>query len=247
MIHLNSIFDIMPDWESASAQTSLYEDDILLSDLPKFEHDPLVLNKSTNLELTHSELTTVTMLCACILKLGKPIVKVLDIGGHAGRHFVNTKLFAGDRVFLDWTVLETKTIAGYGQQYIKSLGLKFTSDQSWLGTSYDIVIASGSLQYIENSQQLLLRPPVSNSPFLIINRTELIDLHHDVFYRHTSVYDIGTTSFPAVMFSKDDFISCITTNHDVELSWLNSQESSRTYGSTNSYLCGFLLTLKKYS
>ena len=235
----------MPNWESASAQTSLYEDELLLSDLPKFEHDPLVLNKSTTLELTHSELTTVTILCACILKLGKPIVRVLDIGGHAGRHFLNTKQIAGDRVFLDWTVLETKTIAAYGQQYIKSFGLKFTSDKSWLREDYDIVIASGSLQYIKNSKQLLLEPPVSNSQLLIINRTELVDLNHDVFYRHTSIYDIGTTSFPAVMFSKDNFISCITTNHYVELSWLNCNESSRAYGSNSSYLCGFLLKSKK--
>jgi putative methyltransferase (TIGR04325 family) len=148
---------------------------------------------------------------AAMRKQSSDLIRVLDVGGGTGvfRSQVNT--FFEESLRTDWTVLETEAFAKLNSdlnrddfRYRSSLG----SDR------YDIALFSGSLQYIENYQDMLRQV---NADLLFISRTPLGD-QAQPFVQHMTT--LGEEfRLPGQILAKDELAAALSSKYSLFATW----------------------------
>ena len=112
--------------------------------------------------------------------------------------------------FPNWTVFESKEIAEAYQIMSAGLGVSFSSSTSFTNSSeFDLTIISGTLQYLDNWEEILLTA-FTTSRYVLLMRLPLIDsVEHQVFIQtlRSGLYFDSNASWPLRMFSRKYFMS----------------------------------------
>jgi putative methyltransferase (TIGR04325 family) len=126
---------------------------------------------------------------------------VFDFGGNVGIHFYAYRNYINAIKDLQWTICEVPEIAKIGKAIAQKRSipnLSFTSKFNDIQDK-DILIASGSIQYMHNlAQQLSLNSP----QHLLINRLPLYDGEQFV-----TLQNGGRVFYPQYVFNKSSFIA----------------------------------------
>jgi putative methyltransferase (TIGR04325 family) len=130
------------------------------------------LRDTGNAEITARTLTIVG--AALLAARDKPMLKVLDFGGAAGAHY-----FAVRRLIdcpMRWLVVETEAMTTAALRVMKTPDLDFSSNvasaRAALGGPPDLVISSGTLQYVPDPIATLRELLAIGSPVMCLTRTE---------------------------------------------------------------------------
>jgi putative methyltransferase (TIGR04325 family) len=144
------------------------------------------------------------------LALGRPrSLRVLDFGGALGNHFHSLKPH-WPWCSLHWTICETESVASAGQAEfgLKDLGghqLHFSSNATEiLDAGVDIVLASCSLQYIENWQTMLKL--FCAAPWLLLDRVPLVDHPVDLIDIQVVPASYTDTRYPGWKFAASSWL-----------------------------------------
>ncbi len=128
---------------------------------------------------------------------------VFDLGGGPGiTFFVFQKYLAYPRGLM-WKVCEVPAVAQRGTDLAKSRKadeLSFTSNIEDAAGA-DVLLASGSLQFVETPLSLTLSKLTSKPPHLLINRTPLCE-----GTAYTTLNNYGKGICPYQVFSKAEFV-----------------------------------------
>jgi putative methyltransferase (TIGR04325 family) len=148
----------------------------------------------------------------------KPSIKVLDWGGELGCHYqLFHNLFPG--IVFDWTILETELMCKYGNKEFATEQLRFMSEHDDGG--YDIVVASGVLQYINGPVNEFNKITNQSPKFIIFNRLPFIDESQDsltVQYVPPSIYN---ASYPVRFFAREKWYSIFQQQYAITFQWLD--------------------------
>ncbi|MES1204668.1 MAG: TIGR04325 family methyltransferase [Pseudomonadota bacterium] len=102
---------------------------------------------------------------------------VFDYGGHVGvKYYAFRKVLAFPPGFV-WTVCDVPAVVLAGEalrQQQTAAGLRFVTDFA-AAEGHDVLLCSGSLQYIERPLAALLQPLARRPPHLLINTTPFSD------------------------------------------------------------------------
>ena len=99
----------------------------------------------------------------------KPGLKVFDLGGHIGVGYYAYQQYLNYPEGLRWLVCDVPEVTLAGKTLAEKrqeVRLTFTSDYSAVD-GYDLMLASGSLQYIEESLAELLKP-INHKPCILL-------------------------------------------------------------------------------
>ena len=130
---------------------------------------------------------------------------VVDFGGNIGIHYYTYSQYLKYPKNVEWTICEVPEIAKVGRELAATRGagkLFFTSDFDSFNDR-DILIASGSVQYVEDialKLDLCERKP----KHLLINRLPLYDGE-----RFVTLQNGGNVFYPQFIFNKTEFIRSI--------------------------------------
>ena len=111
-------------------------------------------------------------------------ITVFDIGGGGGGHYFPTRLAVDKSISLSWNVIETKALAQKCQP-LSNNELKFfhtIEDAVYSASKVDIVLLSGSLQYLPNPEKNLDEVLKLQPKTLFLTRTGLTTKSNNEIY-----------------------------------------------------------------
>lgn len=118
----------------------------------------------------------VYQICAMILKCavqnGNRGVRILDVGGALGSTYFQNRNYLGDVKNLEYVIAEQDHYAAYGHANLENEILKFISSKEIYEDMgrFDIVLISGSLQYICQYREIISKVKKINPHYIIIDR-----------------------------------------------------------------------------
>jgi putative methyltransferase (TIGR04325 family) len=125
--------------------------------------------------------------------------KVADLGGSIGVSYYAFKRFLALHSQIEWRVCELPDVVEHGRQLARKRGaraLSFTDSFKDLD-GYDVLLAAGSLQFIEPPLSELLQTLHSVPRYLLINRIPVHDSKQYVTLQNT-----GTAIAPCHVFNR---------------------------------------------
>ncbi|WP_159784591.1 methyltransferase, TIGR04325 family [Sodalinema gerasimenkoae] len=115
----------------------------------------------------------------------KDKLSLLDWGGAIGQYYLISKKLMPE-VSFDYHIKDVPLLCQEGSQQFPEI--KFYSNDKCLDRSYDLVLASGSLQYSQNWQSVFKQLSQSASPYLYLTRIPVVQ-HHSSFVVAQAVYN----------------------------------------------------------
>ena len=134
-----------------------------------------------------------------------PQCTVLDFGGSLGNHYFNLRRFLPTDWRVQWWVCETDLLANVGRERFANEELRFVSSLEDAPDEFDLAIASGSLQYVEQPRHLMRRI-ASRSRSLLLDRLPLSRNPADRLSVQIVSPWIYRASYPAWFFSREGFL-----------------------------------------
>ena len=177
------------------------------NDVPKFSNgysdEELISDAANKTELHKDHLQNSTALLineidaeilasfSGLLSLSREI-KVLDFGGSFGKYYFFVQKIFGDNIKMAWDVFETKSLCEMSGSYAAFQAINYFSDFDNIKENrYDIVIASGSVQYFQDPIKVIKDLANLQSKVLIINRMPLIDTPTQFSLQKLNLQDNG--------------------------------------------------------
>jgi putative methyltransferase (TIGR04325 family) len=121
-------------------------------------------------------------------------LSVLDFGGGLGLHYHQLKPFLGTRGQLSWLVWETGPMAEEGNRRFASEELRFVPSLDQAQGPFDLLLASGAIQYVRDPVGTLARLS-GLSDHMVLNRLPLVDSERD----RLAVQRVDPTLFAATL------------------------------------------------
>lgn len=166
------------NWDQAITQSVGYESDVIISHYStQFAHDKPWLQRRIHstledLALSERQANLFFGFALAIAKLRKQNIRVLDIGGGNGYMAYWLREFFPEHSF-EWVILESQSVT---ENYNK---WKDKAQISWIhkdafNATYDVILVSCALQYIENWSQLLV-DSVNTCQILLLMRLPILE------------------------------------------------------------------------
>jgi putative methyltransferase (TIGR04325 family) len=157
--------------------------------------------------------------------LDKKELKVLDLGGGFGGHYYQVTEAVGSNIKLDWDIVETSTLASEARELNLDDSLKFFDNINHLSNNkYDLILTSGTLQYLPDPVEMFLKLKDINHTYLIINRFPIFEENKDRLTIQTVPKSYYSASFPSWFFAEDKWMSLIELAYNVSFRWMCMSE-----------------------
>lgn len=205
--------DSYRDWQEANADSTGYDsEEIALRVLAAirevqcgaaaYERDSVIFP-----DPDHAWPTVAGLMIAAATDGG--VLRVLDFGGSLGSAYFQYRTFLSGLAVLQWNVVEQEIFAGLGRENIFEDALSFHSsiEDALTVSSPNIVHFGSSLQYLERPFETIQTVNDCGSKFLLIDRTPMSKLDHDLVTVQTVPREIYPASYPAWVFSRKRLIS----------------------------------------
>jgi putative methyltransferase (TIGR04325 family) len=220
--------EVVNSWAKALEGSKGYNDkSLVLNLIEQFRLNlPSRLIKNSNTNLSQRQIHLLLAFLKVCSSVEGEVVSVADIGGGNGYmhdflrdHNLNTKI--------NYDVYETQEIARGYKKFGKELGISFL-DIEYLGLKkYDLILISGTLQYVENWREILQISSMLASNTQIM-RLPLSPASKNSFYiqhNETGVYGLSHASYPFIMFSRVEFINEVEINFNISMQLIDSDEN----------------------
>jgi putative methyltransferase (TIGR04325 family) len=150
--------------------------------------------------------------------------RVFDFGGNLGTHFYVYNRYLRFPLGVRWTVCEVPSIAAAGARLarLRNAGqLRFTTDYEALD-GCDILLASGSLQYLEKPTLPEILSGLTQAPrHLLLNRIPLYDGEP-----YVTLQNGGQTYYPQLVANRAAFVqACRDLSYSVVDCWKDHVDS----------------------
>ncbi len=234
-----------PSWSEAVLNSTGYTDSLLAQALGSQYEKFLISSNSNQLDIRFSSrrLHLVSGYLIACLEINSP--QVADVGGGNGYMFDWIKA-TDSKKSINFTVFESGAISSIYQALKKDSRLNFLNISEFSNfPSVDLVIISGTLQYLADWEEILVTA-LKKSKYVLVLRTPIIDEgEHKIFVQTPpdGVYADAKASWPVRFFSRTKFLSLIEQYSKVVFSALDSEEGF-FYGGSLITLESFLLCSK---
>jgi len=153
--------------------------------------------------------------------------------------FKNTKI--------DYSVYETTEISKGYNKLGKELQINFLDANEFGEKSYDLVIISGTLQYIENWDKILTVSSLITKNVLLMRVPMTGADNHEFFIQSADaeVYGLSHASWPMIFFSRDLLLKEIQNKFKIVLELTDTEESFPFEGE-KLFMHSLLLKIKKH-
>lgn len=142
---------------------------------------------------------------------------------------------------------ETPEMVRAGSQKFSNGELHFIDriDNINKDTNFDLVLASGVLQYVDEPEYYFQKLCSLEADFMIIDRLSMVDIQKDCATIQTVPKEIYKASYPAWFFSESKWISIFKENHNIIARW-KIQEHPIYYNREKYYQQGLLIEKNNY-
>ncbi|HWA70720.1 MAG TPA: TIGR04325 family methyltransferase [Polyangiaceae bacterium] len=153
--------------------------------------------------------------------------EVFDLGGHVGLLFYGFRKYLSYPASFRWNVLDVATVVRAGTELAQLKGVAETltfTEQFQDAANADLLLASGSLQYIESPSFAESVGSLAKKPqYILINKTPLTEKEPFV-----TLQNIGTAFCPYLIFNARSFIESIEAlGYRLRDRWENADVSCR--------------------
>jgi len=172
-------------------------------------------------------------------------VRVLDFGGAFG-HLFGVATSAFPNLSWEWTVVETPTMVAMAAGTDVGRSISWTSDlDSALGERWDLVLASGTIQYVPDPIGVLTKLG-GMAPYVLLTRLPLwpVDRHLPAVQRLSRRDRAG--AYPTWVFSEEVLLQEVGAIGEVVLRFDVPEDTARIAGHRNTYT-GMLIRTKDSS
>lgn len=158
-------------------------------------------------------------LCAimlrCAIQNNNNGVRVLDIGGSLGSTYFQNKKYLEEIKGLEYIIAEQNSFVEYGQNNLENKNLKFIcSEENWgKYGSYDIILLSGSLQYIPNYNDIVYKILQASPSYIVLDR--IVVGNRKRICKEFVSKKIYNGSYPVRIFTEDEIINFFVCNYEL--------------------------------
>lgn len=203
-------YEPMPSFEAAEAAAGLgYNNEAILRATRAAEIDPCPSLAAM------PDFFGPFFLMLALAASGKDKVRVADFGGAIGDYHDYANTFFAGRVSFDWAVIETEMYVELGREICPQRAFYTSLDE--LPWQPDIVMFSGSLQYIKDWKAYLLHTATKSAEMIFISRTPLGSEYQP--FLQTVEYGDLSLKYPGAILKEDDLTDLLCTTHDLYASW----------------------------
>lgn len=156
-------------------------------------------------------------------KLKNDFRTVFDFGGHIGIHYYSYPKLLDFKCIDEWTICDVEKVCKegklYSQMHPRNTRLNFVSDMNFC-KGYDLLLAIGSLQYLEWELHDKLANLKDMPKYVIIN---MIPLHPKT--KTITLNSIGTSFCPYYVRQESDFVDGMTSiGYELLDIWSNEEK-----------------------
>jgi putative methyltransferase (TIGR04325 family) len=198
-------------WQEARSQSAGYDADNIIervrASLLAVKQGRAVYERDSVLfdEVLHPWPVLAQLLrCACLHDCS---LNVADFGGSLGTHYFQCREFLSPLRSIRWNVIEQEKMVLCGREEFESEELFFYSSirECFEETKPNVVLISGSLQYVQEPYRVLEQLYETGSTHLIIDRTGFIPGLRDRLVIQVVPSSIYEASYPAWFFGSEKF------------------------------------------
>jgi putative methyltransferase (TIGR04325 family) len=211
-------YEICSSWEEA--ERSLY---------PRYYWDtfeqmsPQAFDRAdAGIDLLEVQFGATIGLCSAIAGTPHDPVRVLDVGGWYGEHYVQVARLLRGRE-LAWTILDTPASVEHARAVAPGAPVEFESEWNAIGDRrFDVVPFGGALQYLSKWRERLQRCLECGPRFVVFSRTHLSE--NELVFREKVVLDCGTFTLAGRAFDAEDLESALSPDFALVARWQPASE-----------------------
>jgi putative methyltransferase (TIGR04325 family) len=213
-------FRVAKNWESAVSRSSGYQSPQTISTIEG--SDPVVDKWTADQNfLGNRYLQVASAILSGLnfekLKSDTPL-RVLDIGGGLGEYFFLLKKYQ-PKIKLEWLILETPALCQLAKtKQIATPGVSWTDALNDPNQSFDIVLLSSVIQYVEKPFELI-ETAMRKAPLLIFNRLPLSTNSHNLVCIQRPGLLETKGSYPVHILSERVVISYLSARGHIMSRW----------------------------
>lgn len=247
-IRKTGYFGSYPDWESARAESTGYDDELILEKVKKallkvkageavYERDSVIFDK-----IHYSWPLLAGILWVATQMRGR--LSIVDVGGSLGSSYYQNFGFLSHIEALRWCVVEQKNFVACGKQYFEDGILTFSDSLvDELQKDPDLVLLSSVLPYVEKPYELVETILRSRVNFMIIDRTPLLEEEEDRIVVQHVPPEIYPASYPAWILNRQRLIGVLEQSFDL-VAEFDALAGRIDLGGMYAYDRGFILRRK---
>lgn len=156
-------------------------------------------------------------------KLQDEVRSIYDFGGHVGIKYYAYRELLSSKERIRWTTYDLPAVVSRGRQISRrenATSLNFSDNVYDLENGYDLLFASGSLQYLENPIELIFGNLKNKPKYVLINMTPF---HESKAY--VTLQNIGPAFCPYKIFHRDSFLSQLKSfGYELQAEWKNPEK-----------------------
>lgn len=156
-------------------------------------------------------------------RISKDNHRLFDLGGHIGITYYAYMKYLNEAQKYSWMISDVPSVTTAGERFATDKGetrITFTNDYK-MGDGSDIVLASGSLQYIEEPLSTIINQYKEKPSHIIIN---LLPIYEGPTF--VTLQNIGTVFCPYRIFNKGEFIDSFRSiGYELIDIWENAEKS----------------------
>lgn len=171
-------------------------------------------------------------------------LNVIDFGGSLGSTYFQNKRFLDSLKEVQWNIVEQANYVKCGQELIQDKTLKFyhTIEEVISKFKTDILVISGTIQYIEDPYSLIQRLIPCNMPYIIVDNTPFNFENRDRLTVQKVPPSIYSASYPCWFLNYKKVIQAFNTKYNIVTEHLN--DAIIELGGKRIRYKGFLIELK---
>ena len=160
---------------------------------------------------------------------------VLDIGGGMGNEYFMSRNALGEGFFKNWTIVEVKPVVDHLKLNFQDSILKFEDSIPKLEGNFDVVVISGTLQYLPDPLQTLQDVSQIGAECIFIQRTPYWEkanrLTKQLSWKHQKGMHKGRLSYPFWILNESNMYNIlINKNYSKALDYPGQQFYVTKYG-----------------
>ena len=213
-------FRVTKNWESAVSRSSGYQSPQTINTIEG--SDPVIKKTTTQLNFLGSRYLQVASAILSGLNPEKlkseTTIRVLDIGGGFGEYFFLLQQNLPNLKF-EWLILETPALRELAKsKHADSSGISWTDALNDSSQTFDIVLLSGVIQYVEKPFELI-ETSMQKAPLLIFNRLPLSTNPHNLVCIQRPGLLETKGSYPVHILSERLFMSYLLARGHIMSRW----------------------------
>ena len=214
-------FRVAKNWESAVSGSSGYQSPQTMSTIEG--SDPVVDKQTINQNFLGNRYLQVASAILSGLNPEKlkpgTTIRLLDIGGGLGEYFFLLQQNLPNLKF-EWLILETPALCELAKsKHADSSGVSWTDALNDSSQTFDIVLLSSVIQYVEKPFELI-ETAMQKAPLLIFNRLPLSKNPHNSVCIQRPGFLETKGSYPVHILSEKLFLSYLSTRGHIMSRWL---------------------------